>query len=314
MRQMRQLRHQFRLLVGVILAVVFTLLFAIASSTSAIAQRGPMSAHDKFVTVYGQKIHYLEAGSGPAVILLHAVGADAAEWSKVIGPLAQKYRIIAPDQVGFGESDKPFLNYRMGTLVSFLEGLYKELKIERASLVGHSASGGAAANFALAHPEKVERLALVDSGYGYAIPDVADPRQMGHAPGTLQAINPSTHKEARQLLSLAVYDKQTVASDAAVDQLFAETIRSAYANQRFIESFVRREDVLDNRLQTLKPPTLIVWGREDGITPVALGERFHREIADSELVIIDKCGHSANVERADEFNTVLMKFLDNAKG
>lgn len=102
-----------------------------------------------------------------------------------------------PDQIGAGQSDKPLLNYRPATWVDFIGGLYQALKLDRASLVGHSMGGATAAMFAIAHPEKVDRLVLVDAGYGYAIPEVSDPSQLGHNPGTLHLINPSTRSEAR---------------------------------------------------------------------------------------------------------------------
>ena len=268
-----------------------------------------MTTTDKFITVYGQKIHYLEAGNGSVVILLHGLGSDASEWSDTIALLSKTHRVLAVDQVGFGQSDKPFINYRIGTLVDFLEGFCKQLKIERASLIGHSTGGAIAASFALAYPEQVERLVLVDSGYGYALPKVPDSRLLGHTPGTLKIINPATREDARQLLALVVYDEQTVNSDAAVDQLFEGAVRSGYANQRFVESFARREDVLDDRLQAIKQPTLIVWGREDGINSLELGQRFNQEIPGSELVVIDKCGHNPNVEQPAEFNAAVLRFL-----
>lgn len=172
--------------------------------------------------------------------------------------------------------------------------------------------GAVAASFALTHPKKVERLVLLDAGYGYAIPEVTDLHQLGHVPGTLQLINPSTRKQMRQALELAFYDQKQYANDAAVDKAFAASARGAYAQQRFIESFIRREDVLDNKLAGIEQPTLIIWGREDGITPVALGERFKREISGSELLVIEQCGHFANVEQADQFNAAVMEFLSGA--
>lgn len=269
-----------------------------------------MTPQDKFVTVYGQKIHYLEAGSGAVVILLHGLGSDTSDWSKVIAPLSKHYRVIAPDQIGAGQSDKPFINYRPMTWVDFIGGFYQALKIDRASLVGHSMGGATAAMFAIAHPTQVDRLVLVDAGYGYAIPKVSDPNQLGHNPGTLHLINPATRAEARQLLSLAVYDPKTVASEAAVDELFATSARSGYANQRFIESFMRREDVLDGKLNALRSPTLIVQGREDKVTPLALSERLHHDIAGSDLLIVNHCGHSPNVEQADQLNAAVLRFLN----
>ena len=111
------------------------------------------------------------------------------------------------------------------------------------------------------------------------------------------------------------YNKQLFASDAAVDAFFTRrmTAGDGYTIQRFIDSIVHGEDVLDNKLSAIKHATLIVWGREDGLTPLAMGERFKKEIAGSELLIIEKCGHVPQLEKAAEFNAALMKFLEGAK-
>ena len=98
---------------------------SLAAKSSVAARTAPITFQDsgvadKWATVFGAKIHYLEAGSGPVVILLHGLGGSVSNWAPTIAPLAQKYRVIAPDQIGFGKSDKPMLNYRVGTLVDFL--------------------------------------------------------------------------------------------------------------------------------------------------------------------------------------------------
>src|SRR5205823_7413351 len=122
---------------------------------------------DKVASVYGAKVHYVDAGTGSPVILLHGLADDIGVWESAIAPLAAKYRVVALDQIGFGRSDKPLLNYRVSTFVDFLDGFLNELKIERASLVGNSFGGWIAAAFTLAHPERVERLVLCDAaGYG----------------------------------------------------------------------------------------------------------------------------------------------------
>ena len=274
-----------------------------ASQQPAMMLQAPAGAADKFATIYGAKIHYLEAGSGPAVILLHGLGGDVSNWFPVIGPLSEKYRVIVPDQIGFGRSDKPMINYRVGTLVDFLDALYKELKIERASLVGNSLGGWTATAFALAHPEKVERLALVDAA-GFALTGDVNPR-------ALNGLSPATLEGAKQLLSLIFYNKQMFASDAAAGLMMTRRMMAGdgYTIQRFIDSIVNGEDVLDKKLSAIKQPTLIIWGREDLLTPLALGERFKKEINGSELLIIEKCGHVPQIEKAAEFNAALMKFL-----
>lgn len=125
-------------------------------------------AVDKQIDVFGQKIHYLEAGSGPAVILLHGLGGDATNWGQNVPALAAKYHVFVPDQIGFGQSDKPFINYRVETLVDFLDAFCRKLEISKAAVVGNSLGGWAAMAFTLAHPDKVSRLVLVDSA-GYSM-------------------------------------------------------------------------------------------------------------------------------------------------
>jgi 2-hydroxy-6-oxonona-2,4-dienedioate hydrolase len=275
-----------------------------AGERASVAQDAAVA--DKWATVYGVKIHYLEAGSGPVVMLLHGLGGDVSNWAANIGPLSQKYRVIVPDQIGFGKSDKPLINYRVATLVDFLDGFYKQLGVTRASLVGNSLGGWTVAAYALAHPEKVDRLVLVDAA-GFAITGDLDPR-------VINGLNPSTRDAMKQVMGLVFYNKQMFESEAAVDALFARKIAAGdgYTIQRFIDSITHGEDVLDEKLGAVKQPTLIVWGREDGLTPLAMGERFNKEIAGSQLLVIEKCGHVPQLEKSAEFNAALIKFLGGA--
>ena len=276
----------------------------IVTASPTVAPQSSGSAVDRFVTIYGSKIHYIEAGSGPVVILLHGLGGDTSNWAPTLAPLSAKYHVIVPDQIGFGLSDKPLINYRVATLVDFLEGFYQELKIERATLVGNSLGGWVAAAYALAHPQKVERLVLVDAA-GFSLPG-------GTNPGSLNVLNPATREGVRQIMSLIFYNKQLFMSDAVIDQIFASkmTAGDGYTIQRFIEAIARGDDVLDGRLAAIRQPTLIVWGREDELTTLAqFGQRFKKEITVSRLLIIEKCGHVPPIEKAAEFNSALMRFL-----
>ncbi len=240
--------------------------------------------------VFGQRIHCTETGNGPALILLHGLASDASEWSRVTGPLARKRRVIAPDQLGFGESDKPLMRYRVGTLVSFLEGMYRELRIDRASLIGHGISANVAAAFALAHPEMVDHLMLLSAGFLENGQNAAP-------------MNPATREEARRLVFLTRHE----ADGLVADGVFAESMRSGFANQMLIESLARGEDLPDVGL--IHHPTLIVWGREDRLTPVALADRIHSRISGSELVVMDRCSHAPQLDQPGELTLILDKFL-----
>jgi len=260
----------------------------------------------KQVEIYGQKIYYQEAGSGPDVILLHGLGGDRGAWSFTVPALAARYHVYAPDQVGFGQSDKPALDYRVGTLVDFLDVFYKKLGITRATLVGNSMGGWVALEFALAHPEKVNRLVLVDSaGYSY--------KRTGGPPLTqemLQGLNPSTLAGEKHLMAL-VFHNQMYSSDAFVERAFTAHLlkNDGYTIDRFIDSVLRGEDVVDGRLGGIKAPTLIVWGREDALVPLATAKALAEDIPGAETVILDGCGHVPPVECATPFNAALLKYL-----
>lgn len=254
-------------------------------------------------TVYGVKIHYVEAGSGPVVVLLHGLGGNTTNWAFNITALAQKYRVVVPDQIGFGKSDKPLINYRITTYVDFLDAFLKELKIERASLVGNSMGGWVAASYALAHPERVERLVLADAA------GLMPAQELDMA--LLMKLNPSTREGMKELVSRVFYNKGIFMSDAFIDASMVARINAGdgYTIRSLTESILRREDFLDTRMSAIKSPTLVIWGREDGLLPLADGQRFQKEIKGAQLIIFEQCGHVPQVEKALDFNAAVLKFL-----
>lgn len=257
----------------------------------------------KEATVFGQKIKYVDVGSGPVVVLLHGLGGNSSNWAFNISALSTKYRVIAPDQIGFGRSDKPLINYRVGTYADFLDKLLDGLNVERATLVGNSMGGWIAALYAVKYPKRVERLVLVDAA-GFAPPKDLDL-------STLSGLNPSTREQARYLAGL-VFFNPLFKTDAAVDATLAARISAGdgYTIQSLVESIYRNEDMLDGKLSAVKQPVLIIWGRDDGLTPLAReGEKFKKEIPSAQFVVFDQCGHVPQVERAAEFNAALLKFL-----
>jgi pimeloyl-ACP methyl ester carboxylesterase len=266
----------------------------------------------KQLEIYGQKIHYVEVGAAtnPKVILVHGLGGDTSNWAPTIPALAAKYHVFALDQIGFGKSDKPVMNYRVATLVEFLNAFYKKLNIEKATLVGNSLGGWTAALFARTHPEKVDKLVLVDAA-GYS------PKRWGGPEFTNEMfplLNPATVADLKRTFNLIFYNKAMM-SDMAVEMAFANKLKrgDGHTINAFIASFIRGEDLLDDKVKTIKAPTLVLWGREDGLTPLAIGEAFAKDIPGAQLVVIEKCGHVPQLEKAAEFNAALLKFLAGAQ-
>ena len=105
--------------------------FVLFMAVIAVPSFGQGQPADKTIAVFGQSIHYFDIGSGPVVVLLHGLGSRKDDWLPVLEPMAQKYRLLVPDQIGFGRSDKPLLDYSVQTYVDFLNEFLRQLKVER---------------------------------------------------------------------------------------------------------------------------------------------------------------------------------------
>ena len=286
------------------LAATLGAVVATGVATAAPAKKPPASTRidNRSATVYGLKIHYLEAGYGQPLVLLHGLGGSAETMKPLVTLLARRHRVFAPDQIGFGGSDKPLIDYRITTLVEFLHGYLETLGIERADLVGHAVGARVASLYALKHPERIGRLVLI-SGAGYR-PDLDEDAE--------RALAFATIGDARRALELAFADDGR-ATEAAAERLFAARARSgsAWTVTRLVESF-RSDDGFAADLSPIQAPTLIVWGRQDELAKPALAEKAHRQIKESRLVLLDHCGHLPQEEQPKGLESALLSFLDPA--
>jgi len=257
---------------------------------------------DKTIVVFGQSIHYFDLGSGPVVVLLHGLGSRKDDWLPVLEPMAQKYRLLVPDQIGFGRSDKPLLDYSVQTWVDFLNEFLRQLKVEKASLVGESLGGWIAALYVAelgggAHLIPVEKLVLVDAAglkQEQPIPD----------------LNPSSLAAMRGVMEAVFYDTSWVNEDA-LRKIFTDklAVHDGYTVRSFLANPKRDKERLDERLGSIKASTLVVWGKQDKLLPIASGERYAAGIAGAKMVSFEKCGHVPAVEKTEEFLAAVMPFL-----
>jgi triacylglycerol lipase len=279
-------------------------LMATVCATPSFGQTGtqPQLPPDKTVVVLGQTLHYWDVGSGPVVVLVHGLGSKKEnDWGRVVGPLSHKYRVIAPDQLGFGRSDKPMIDYSIQTYVDFLNEFLHELKIEKATLVGESLGGWISALYTLEsasdkHMIPVEKLVLVDA---------AGLRQDKPIPD----LNPSTLVAERKLLQVVFYDSSWV-TDEVVKTSLAERIREniSYTVRSILSNPMLPSERLDGKLGGIHVPTLVAWGKQDELLPIASGERYSKEIAGAKFVSFEKCGHVPPVEKTAEFVAAVEDF------
>jgi pimeloyl-ACP methyl ester carboxylesterase len=202
----------------------------LAASVALVWGQTPAPPEEKTIPVFGQTIHYWDAGSGPIVVLVHGLGSSKnGDWRLAFGPLTKKYRVVAPDQIGFGHSDKPLMDYSIQTYVDFLNEFLHQVKIQKASLMGESLGGWISAMYTLeasndAHMVPVEKLVLVDAAglqQSKPIPD----------------LNPSTLEGERKLMQVVFYDSSWVTDDVVKKALeerihanISYTVRSILSN------------------------------------------------------------------------------------
>ncbi|MBP6004730.1 MAG: alpha/beta hydrolase [Pyrinomonadaceae bacterium] len=279
-----------------IFAATLTLLFAVTAFSQA--------QQEKSVTVFGAKINYIEAGDPgkPKIILLHGLGGSSANWMTNTAALAQNYHVIVLDQLGFGKSDKPSLKYRVATFADFLDKFMSELKIDKASLVGNSMGGWVAGLMAIKYSSRVEKIVLADA---------AGVVPANYSEADLYQLNNSTRDEIRANMKRIFANPLFQNNEALVDQFMTArvTANDGGTINSVIESIKRKEDFLNDRLGEIKKPTLIIWGKQDGLLPVADAYTFNKGIAGSELVIFDGCGHLPQFEKAAEFNKAVLAFI-----
>lgn len=201
--------------------------------------------------VYGQSIRYLEAGQGAAVILLHGLGGGKEMWMANLAALSNRHHVYALDQIGFGHSDKPLLDYKIATWVDFLYGFMQSENIRQATLAGNSLGGWIALEFISEHPEMVEKLVLVEAA-GLA----------WESGGPVVDLNPSSLTGRRTLLAALFYNKKMV-TDQLVLQIFTDHLRNydGYTIERRLAGFAQAQ-FEDDKLKSIPTPTLVVWGRE----------------------------------------------------
>ncbi len=239
--------------------------------------------HSHSLTVEGVRTHYLEGGAGEPVVLVHGLGSQALDWAALLPRLVRAgYHVYAMDLPGYGSTAAPpDRTYSVPEQARFVESFLAALGLDRVALIGISMGGWIAATVALEQPQRVTRLVLMDSA---GIPfhrdfDVAvlAPRTPGEVDALLALITPHP-------MPIPLFVKEDVIRHFA---------KRRWVIERALRSMGAASEPLDSRLSSLTVPLLLVWGQQDALTPLALGEAMHRAVPDSVLEVYNGCGHVA---------------------
>jgi 2-hydroxy-6-oxo-octa-2,4-dienoate hydrolase len=257
----------------------------------------------------GMKTNYLEAGRGPAVVLVHGSGPGVtgyANWRLTMPTLAEQFRVIAPDMVGFGYTERPAgLRCDVDVWADQVVGLLDALGLERASVVGNSFGGAIALRVAARHPGRVHKLALMGSvGVPFPITEGLD-AVWGYEPSV---------ENMRRIMDLFAYDRDLISDELAEVRYRASTepgFQESYAalfpapRQRWVDAMVTP----DEQIRALPHETLVIHGREDRIIPLATSLRLAELIDGAQLHVFGHCGHWTQIEWSAAFNRLLAGFL-----
>ena len=265
------------------------------------------NVQSEYVDVDGYKIHYFEAvpparlrvmGDGPPLVLIHGLGSRAEDWSGMIPTLADAgFHVYAPDLPGYGRSSKPDVDYSISLQEEAVAGFMKAVHLQMADIGGWSMGGWVALKLTLDHPELVKRVVVYDS-VGIYFPPTFDasfftPRDAAGVARLAATLSPHPKPLARFV------------SDAAVRRLH----ENGWVIERSVYQMETGKDLLDFRLQQIERPVLIVWGSEDRLIPLSVGEQMHRLIPESSMLIVQGCGHLAPGECSQPVLKGTVKFL-----
>lgn len=273
--------------------------------------RGPVPGAPKgarFAEIDGARIHYVDEGEGPVVVLIHGFASSLGAWAGVRKALAGKHRVIALDLKGFGYSDRPEGDYSPAAEAKIVLGLLEQRGVAGpVALVAHSWGSSVALQLALLAPERVERIALYDAWvYADQLPNFF---LWSRANGLGEALVGAFYDERPDdKITIAFHDKKYV-TEALIETVEDQLSRPGTKAAALAAIRGQRFDEVEARYKTIDKPTLLLWGREDRVTTLEYGERLSKDLPRARLVVYPQCGHFPMIEAVTPSTRDLVEFL-----
>lgn len=273
--------------------------------------------HQRWVSIVGQPVNTIDLGEGPPLVFVHGLSGSWPNWLEQLPVFAEHHRVIAIDLPGFGHSPMPHERITISGYARLLDGLFDELDIDAATLVGNSMGGFISAELAISFPQRVEHLVLVSPA---GLSTYRHPRGTRALPAlhrgerivaayTAWMASKSDIVTKRALLRNATLGLITRHPGRLPAVLAAEQLRGA-GKPGFIQALEANLDYdFRHRLPEIACPTLIVWGDSDRVITVNDAAVFAELIPGSRKVVYEDTGHMAQIERPDAFNSLLREFL-----
>jgi len=258
----------------------------------------------------GYQTHFHEAGSGEPVVFIHGSGPGVtawANWRNALPVFSERFHVLAPDLLGFGFSARPEgMRYSKDVWIDHLLAFLDAKGIERAHIVGNSLGGALALRLAVRAPERVDRIVLMGAA-GVSFPMTRGLAAVWGYEPSLEAMRELIAEHFAYDASIATDDLVRMRYDASRQPGFQES----YATM-FPAPFQPHLDALatpDEQIAAITAPTLLLHGREDKVIPLASSLRIFDLLPNAELHVFGHCGHWTMIERRDDFNALVMRFL-----
>ncbi|WP_028933762.1 alpha/beta fold hydrolase [Pseudonocardia spinosispora] len=263
------------------------------------------------VLTNGFSTHFHEYGpkDGTPLLMLHGSGPGVSAWANWrlnMAPLAERgYRVLAPDLVGFGYTERPAdVYYSLDTWREHVWSFMDVMELGRTSIVGNSLGGRIALHMAGQHPERIERMVLMGApGVGMTITEGLK---------ALRAYQPSEENMRQMLLDCFAVDKSIITDDLVRTRYKASMEPGAF--EAYTDMFSERHagsqlGITEEQVRAIGTRTLLLHGREDKVVPVDVAWNMVRLLPDADLAVFAHCGHWTQIERATDFNAVVHQFL-----
>lgn len=269
--------------------------------------RAAAGLSEKTVRVGTHDVHYLEGGSGEPVVLLHGIFAEKDHWVDFARPLTGRYRVVAPDLPGFGESGRlDSEDYGYATQVERLKDLLDALGIARAHLAGNSMGGTIAALFAIRYPDRVATVAFIGAPHGIRSPVPSEMDRLIDA-GSAPLIARDA-AEFERMLSL-VFVQRPFLPYPILHDAQSTAVRNAQSNLRIWQRQLKDRYLLQERIGALRARTFLLWGQGDRIFDVSAVDAVRARLQQVNVNVLPEVGHLPMMEAPKEASRLYAAFL-----